>query len=96
MIEFQESEQDRQWGVAFGHGSWVYIDHLGMIDHAASTFDRYDRQFKATSMAVLGDALRRARHSMDAPYGKPDSAKRRKLCALTARLATQSTREGDR
>lgn len=96
MIEFSEQQKDNQWGVAFGHGSWVYIDYLGMIDHAASAFDRDDRGFKATSMAALNQGIRMARHSIDGPYGKPDSAKRRKLCGLIAKFATLSTEESNR
>tara|TARA_R110000868_G_scaffold54164_4_gene169599 strand:+ start:2716 stop:3000 length:285 start_codon:yes stop_codon:yes gene_type:complete len=81
-----EIRHDRQ-GVAFGSGSWVGIDHLGLLHPEFREKDTLDRQFYASAISLLNKALQSARTCEPGPYGKKNSVRRRKFCDRVASIA---------
>lgn len=83
-MNFRTEMQDGRYVVAFGEGSFAAPDHLGLLDRALMAKHPLDRGFHATAVSILNNAARLARMRVDGPYGRKDSAKRRKLCDLIA------------
>lgn len=85
--ELVRQDNGKAWVVAFGEGSWIAFDNLGLPRHQDSYKNRADRQFWFSGQTLAWKAATKARMLEAAPYGTKDSARRRKLCQRIAEIA---------